>query len=213
MKLAIIGAGEQAKEILSLYTRYEYAGDQYDDFILVDLYADPEKGIIAEDAFFEKPVEEYDVIVAMGEPKMREKMLKKYAERGYRFATYIHHSVVIGMDCIIKPGTVLLPFVYIGQDTVIGENTLVHAGARIENNCKIGSNCMISSGSFVGAKTRIGNTTFVGPNAAVKDGLSVGDNVIIGMSSCVIRDVHDHAVMAGNPSRQIRENTTGRVFN
>lgn len=212
MKLAIIGAGEQAKEILSLYNRYEYVGDKYDDVILVDLCADPENGIIAEDVFFKKTVEEYDVIVAMGEPVMREKMLKKYGERGYRFATYIHSSVVVGMDCTINPGAVLLPFVYIGQDTVIGENTLVHAGARIENNCNIGSNCMISSGAFIGAKTNIGNTTFVGPNAAVKDGLSIGDNVIIGMSSCVIRNVDDKAVMVGNPSRQLRENTTGRVF-
>ena len=212
MRLGIIGAGEQANEILSLIKNDNYFMNQYEDCVLVDLDADSKNGIISELEFFKRPIEDYSVIVAMGEPSMRAKMKKKYMECGYRFATYIHKSSVVGMNTVVSSGSIILPFVYIAQNTVIGENTLVHAGARIENDCVVGDDCMISSGAFIGAKTQIGNATFVGPNASVKDGLLIGDNAVIGMGSCVIKDIADEDVVVGNPARYIRHNSSRRVF-
>ncbi len=211
MKLAIIGAGEQAREILSLITNSKTYYD-YEEIVLVDLEADAQKNIISESYFFSLPINEFEIIIAMGEPAMRARMMAKYKEKGYRFATYVHESVVVGNDTKLLPGVILLPFVYIAQDVRMGENTLVHAGARIENNCVIGNSCFISSGAFIGAKTIIGNNTFVGPNAAVKDQLVIGDHAIIGMGSNVIKNVEEKCVVAGNPAKKIRDNISMTVF-
>lgn len=211
MKLAIIGAGEQACEVFSLITNSKTYND-YEEIMLIDLEADAQKNIISESDFFSLPVSEFEVIIAMGEPAMRARMMKKYKEKGYKFATYVHESVVVGNNTYLLPGVILLPFVYIAQDVRIGENTLVHAGARIENNCVIGNNCFISSGAFIGAKTVIGNNAFVGPNAAVKDQLVIGDHVIIGMGSTVIKNVEEKSVVVGNPAQKIRDNISLAVF-
>lgn len=211
MKLAIIGAGEQASEIFSLITNSKN-DNYYEAIVLVDLEADVQKNIISESYFFSLPVSEFEIIIAMGEPAMRTRMMAKYSEKGYKFATYIHESVVVGSGTDLLPGVILLPFVYVAQNVRIGENTLVHAGARIENNCIIGNSCFISSGAFIGAKTTIGNSTFVGPNAAVKDQLVIGDNVIIGMGSNVIKNVEDISVVVGNPAKKLRDNVSKSVF-
>ena len=212
MKLGIFGAGEQAKELLNLYEKGDYYGEKYEEIILVDLLDNKEKNVISEDYFFRKPIKDYNVIVAMGEPHMRKKVQEKLKNKGYTFATFIHKSANIGNNTVINPGTIIFPFVYIAQSTIIAENTLVHAGARIENDCQIGKNCMVSSGAFIGAKTKIGDTTFVGPNSSVIDGITIGDDVIIGMSSCVLRNVDDMAVVVGNPARFIRQNIDGKIF-
>lgn len=212
MKLAIIGAGEQAKEIVGIVNSHEYIGKEYTDVVMVDLNADLDNNIILEKDFFQFPIEEYEIVIAMGEPSMRKKMYEKYKNEGYTLTRIIHKSASVSTKAIIGRGVVILPFVYVAQDTEIGVNTLIHAGARIENDCKIGANCMISSGAFVGAKTIIGDTTFIGPNSAIRDGLNIGNNVIVGMGSCVLKNISDKAVVVGNPSKQIRDNISGKVF-
>lgn len=212
MKLAIIGAGEQAKEIVWIVNSHEYIGTEYTDVVMVDLNEDLDNNIISEKKFFQSPIAEYEIVIAMGEPSMRKKMYDKYKNKGYTFTRIIHQSASVSTEAVIGRGVIILPFVYIAQDTEIGVNTLIHAGARIENDCKIGVNCMISSGAFVGAKTIIGDTTFIGPNSAIRDGLNIGNNVIVGMGSCVLKNISDKAVVVGNPSRQIRDNINGKVF-
>ena len=208
MKLAIIGAGEQANELYGLIK----ADNSFEDVIFVGLEKDMSRGVIAESSFFQLPQKDYEVIVAMGEPYMRMKMHEKYLELGYTFATYVHGSAVIGLHTVIGKGTIIMPFVYIAQDTIIRDNTLVHAGVRIENNCEIGMNSMISSGAFVGAKTRIGNQSFIGPNSSIKDNIRIGYETVIGMGSTVLHDVESRTVVVGNPARVLRSNSDGRVF-
>lgn len=211
MNLAIIGAGKQAKEIFSLIMNAT-KDCKYEKIVIVGLVEDKANNIISEDYFFSLPKNDFEILIAMGEPSMREKMSKKYGNMGYQFATYVHEFAVVGENTEILPGTILLPFVYVAQEVKIAANTLIHAGARIENNCSIGNNCFISSGAFVGAKTSIGNSTFVGPNSSIKDQVLVGNNVIIGMGSNVISNIDNDIVVVGNPAKKLRDNVTKRVF-
>ena len=53
--------------------------------------------------------------------------------------TYIYDDVVIGMDTVIHPNTIIKGDVAIGENCEIGPNAYVREGCRIADNVKIGN--------------------------------------------------------------------------
>ncbi len=211
MKLAIIGGGEMAKELYNLIISCNKK-NEYEDIFFVDLEEDISHNIIAESDYFKTDRNESEILIAMGEPAMRKRMSEKYTKEGFRMTKFIHPLSIISANTMIGSGSIVLPFVYIAQNTKIGCNALLHSGSKIENDCSIGNNCFVSSNAFVGAKTSIGDTCFLGPGSSVRDSLEIGHDSIIGMGAVITKPVAENSVCYGNPAKQIRENTKHIVF-
>ena len=186
--------------------------NKYEKIFYVDLTENKEKRIISETDFFQTDRNKSKILIAMGEPFMRKKMLEKYIENGFTLATFIHPLSFISNDTIVKEGSIIFPHVYIAQGTTIEKNVAIHAGSKIENDCQIGDNCFISSNAFIGAKTSIKDTCFVGPGASIRDSLTIGCDTIIGMGSVVTKSLENNYICFGNPAMPIRKNTAKRVF-
>ena len=52
-------------------------------------------------------------------------------------------------------------------------------------------------------KTRVGRGASIGANATIVCGNDIGEFAFIGAGAVIIDEVHDFAVMVGNPARQI----------
>ena len=211
MNLAIIGASEMALELFNLIISCNEK-NKYEKIFYVDLTENKEKHIISETDFFQTDRNKSKILIAMGEPFMRKKMLEKYIENGFTLTTFIHPLSFISNDTIVKEGSIIFPHVYIAQGTTIENNVAIHAGSKIENDCQIGDNCFISSNAFIGAKTSIKDTCFVGPGASIRDSLTIGRDTIIGIGSIVTKSIEDNYICFGNPAQPIRKNTAKRVF-
>ncbi|MCI7478359.1 MAG: acetyltransferase [Selenomonadales bacterium] len=211
MDLAIVGAGEFAREIYDMIHGCSLK-DNWNRVYFVDTESDKKNNIVQEKKFFEEHSSDTEVIIALGEPLMRDKLRKLYQDKGFKFASVIHPNSVIASNVKISDGVIIFPFVFISSNVKIGENTVIHANAVIENDCKIGADCVINWQSGIGANTFIGQGSFVGPNSVVRDGLDIGDHVIIGMGSVVVKNVKSRTVYVGNPARKIKENSKGIGF-
>lgn len=181
--------------------------DSYEEIVFIDNKMNSLPKCILESDFVDMPHSQFEIIVGMGEPYMRDKMYKKYKKMNYQFATFVHRTAVVQKGTIIKEGSIVFPLCYIAQESVVDTNVLVHAGVRIENNCYVGANSFVSSGAFVGARTMMGESVFVGPNASIRDCLQIGNESIIGIGSNVLHNVDSGVVVAGNPARWIKNNT------
>lgn len=186
--------------------------NKFERIFYVDLTEDTEKHIISETNFFKVDRNEFNILIAMGEPFMRKKMLEKYVANGFNLTTFIHPLSFISNNTIIEAGSIILPQVYIAQGTTIKKNVIIHAGSKIENDCQIGDNCFISANAFIGAKTVVNNGCFIGPGASVRDSLTIGCNTIVGMGSTVTKSIEDNYICFGNPAAPVRKNTARRVF-
>lgn len=211
MNLAIIGRGEMALELFSLITSCEKK-EKYESIYFVDLVEDKNNNTLSEEEYFKSDRSASEVLIAMGEPYMREKMFEKYEENGFKFATFIHPMSFVSGNTFVGEGSIILPFCYVAQNTKIGKNVILHSGSIIENDCIIGNNCFVSSNSFVGAKTKIDDTCFIGPSSSIRDDITIGKNSIIGMGSVVTKSVEPNAVCFGNPATKARDNITNKVF-
>lgn len=142
----------------------------------------------------------------------------------------VDQGVTIGSGTRIWHFSHILRYARIGTDCSIGQNCCVGADVVIGNGCRIQNNVSIYEGvtldddvfcgpscvftnvmtprSFVSRKaeflpTLVKRGASIGANATIVCGNTLGRYCMIGAGAVVIRDVPDHALMVGNPARQI----------
>lgn len=185
-KIIIYGAGKLAE-----YAWYVFENDSdYDveGYCLEREYLErnpmPNLGIMVfeeiQNLFLEK---NYHLFIAVGNNLTRERIFRNAKENGILMATYISSkastwaNLKVGPNCFIGEGSVIQPFV------VIGENTILF-GARLGHHTEVGNHVLLS-GPTIGGNVTIGNYTFIGLNAVILQNLVIGEKNIIGMGVAI----------------------------
>jgi len=83
-------------------------------------------------------------------------------------------------------------------------------GVVLHSRCEIGSRVIIGQGVTVGRQLsphgvpKIGNDVYISAGSRILGNVVVGDNVIIGANSVVIQDIPSNSIVAGAPTKVIR---------
>lgn len=131
----------------------------------------------------------------------------------------IRERAVVGARVVIGRGVYVGIGVTVGDDSKVQNYALVYEPAQIGNGAFIGPGVILTNDRFPRAVTpdfrQKASSDWNPVGVTLRDGASIGAGavcvapVIIGRwamvaaGSVVIRDVLDHAVVAGNPARQI----------
>ena len=112
----------------------------------------------------------------------------------------------------------------IGQNVVIGPKVSIGKGCKIQNNVSIYEGVTLGDHVFCGpsmmftnvvnpranvsrkhefATTHVGTGATIGANATIVCGHDLGEYAFVGAGAVVTKDVPGHALMVGNPARQI----------
>lgn len=120
------------------------------------------------------------IALASAESIMRSRINTEHMRKGVTILdpknTYIEAEVTIGMDTIIKPGTMLLGKTNIGENCVIGPNTEI-IGSRIGNETIIKQS--VVSNSEIGNEVNIGPFAHIRPDSQISDEVKIGNFVEI----------------------------------
>lgn len=89
---------------------------------------------------------------------------------------------------------------------VIGDNVRIGAHTSIVaiNHKTDRIDIPIRSQGWISKQIVIGDDVWIGANVTILLGVKVGKGAVIAAGSVVIKDVHDYAVIAGNPARTVR---------
>jgi acetyltransferase-like isoleucine patch superfamily enzyme len=131
----------------------------------------------------------------------------------------VREGAVVGDDCIVGSGAYIDAGVRIGDRVKIQNDALVYHGVTVESGVFIGPGAILTNDRFPRAVTLAGTLAgaedwtvstillregcSVGAGAVVVAGTLVGRFATVGAGAVVIRDVPDHALVAGNPARRI----------
>lgn len=196
-RLVIIGASGHGKVIADIAVK-----NGYEDIVFLD---DDEN--VKECAGFpvigktgEAKEMDGDKIVAIGNPKVRERIQKEISG----VITLIHPNAVISRRVEIGEGSVIMAGAVINSDVVIGEGCIINTGASVDHDCRVGDFVHISVGSHVAGTCCIGERSWVGAGAVVSNNVNICSDCMIGAGAILIKDIKKSGTYIGVPAKQIK---------
>jgi sugar O-acyltransferase (sialic acid O-acetyltransferase NeuD family) len=207
-RLLIASAGHSGREVLSWALQipstqrdWDIAGFLDDRPKALDGLNLPVGIVGAPETYSFRP--EDRVVVAIGDPAQRRAFVEMLAQRGARFTSVIHPSVIMGLNntwgegCIFCPGAILTTNVRVGKHVLF--NCLSAAG----HDAVIGDYCTISAYVDITGHAILGEGVFVGTHASVLPHARVGDGAVVGAGSVVLKKVAPGTSVMGVPAREI----------
>jgi predicted dehydrogenase len=126
--------------------------------------------------------------------------------------SHIIKGTTIGEDCIIGQNVMIGPDVVVGNRCKIQNNVSLYKGVLLEDGVFCGPSCVFTNVHNPRAEierkdeyrpTLVEKGVTIGANATIVCGHRLGAYSFIGAGAVITKDVKPHAVMVGNPARQI----------
>ena len=205
-KLVLIGGGGHCKSILDSLMSGVLEFDDI-DLVITDALSSPGSDIygykiVGGDellpSLFKQGYEYAFISVgSVTDTSLREKLVNKAKEIGFKFITIIDPSARVSRHASIGEGTFVSKGAIINADCSIGNHCIINSGTIIEHGCSVGDFAHISSGSTICGDVSIGQKTLVGAGSVVIQNIHIGNKAVIGARSVVIGDVEDGVTKYG----------------
>jgi sugar O-acyltransferase (sialic acid O-acetyltransferase NeuD family) len=209
-KIVIVGAGGFGREVKMLIdqinqieNKYEFLG-YYDDGVVkgTAVNYDEVLGSVADLANVDYKI---NVVVAIGSPDVKRKIVEKLINPHLNFPTLIHPSVIIGDEfvsigkgCIICAGNVITcnitikDFVILNLQCTVGHDTMIHSFASFMPSVNISGEVIIYEEVYVGTGAKIINQ------------LEIGFQTIVGAGAVVSKSLPEKCTAVGIPAKPIK---------
>lgn len=150
-----------------------------------------------EDVAIHFPPERFDALVAVGFADMNDLRRARhdaFAAMGYRFARYVHPSVVLHPDVVIEDDCLVYDHVALHPGTRVARGSFIASNASLGHDCRVGAFSWINSGVALAGGVEVGEQAFFGVNASVADGVCLGVRSYVGAGTLVVRDTEAESV-------------------
>lgn len=126
--------------------------------------------------------------------------------------SHVMPNCIIGEKCNIGQNVVISPDVVLGKNVKIQNNVSIYTGVVCEDDVFLGPSMVftnvINPRSAVNrkneyAKTIVKKGASIGANATIVCGHDIGAFAFIGAGAVVTKNVPDHALLVGNPAKQM----------
>lgn len=202
-RLVIIGASGHGKVVADIASHcgYDMISFLDDDDTLKSCMGYP---VIGKSSTAER-YKGCDFFVAIGNPNIRKKILKKLQRTRLDIATLIHPDAVIADSVSIGIGTVVMAGVVINPDSRIGNGCIINTGSSVDHDNVIEDYVHVSVGSHLAGTVRIGIGTWIGAGAVVSNNVNICGGCMIGAGAVVVKDIDEPGTYIGVPARKVNE--------
>jgi sugar O-acyltransferase (sialic acid O-acetyltransferase NeuD family) len=209
-KIVIVGAGGFGREVKMLIDqinryehKYEFLG-YYDDGFTIGSTINNNLVLGSIDDLA-KNDEIISVVVAIGAPDIKRKIVEKLTRSTISFPTLIHPSVLLGDE-----------FVSIGNGCIICAGTIITCNIEIKDfvilnlMCTVGHDTVIGSyASFmpsvnISGEVIIHEEVYVGTGAKIINQLEIGRQTIVGAGAVVSKTLPEKCTAVGIPAKPIK---------
>lgn len=143
---------------------------------------------------------QWDMFAAVGDPKLRERLLERLEQMGASVPVIIDGSAVIGSGVHIGAGTVVMPGAVVNSNTQIGRGCIVNTGATVDHDNILEDLVHLSPGVHLAGTVHIGARSWLGVGSAVVNNCSICPDCTIGAGAVVVRDIKKPGVYIGVPA-------------
>lgn len=156
---------------------------------------------------------EADVIIAQGEPALREALYCRVKKAGYMLATIVSKGAFVSPYAKVGEGVFVFPGAAVEDNAVVEDDVCIADHAVVAHDVHIGKHVCVEAQSVVPGHVVVGEGAFIGIGALLRDRVRVGAHAVVAMGAVVMRDVPEAVEVMGNPARACRRiDTSQRVF-
>jgi sugar O-acyltransferase (sialic acid O-acetyltransferase NeuD family) len=143
------------------------------------------------------------VVVAIGSPSARWRMVERLRAIGCTFGTLVHPSAWLASRAAVGQGCIVCPGVMVDPDVSFDDFVLLNKRCSVGHDSRVGAFSTLSPGCSLGGGVRIGDGCDLGMNSAVLPKVSVGSWSVVGAGAVVRADLPDNVTAVGVPARII----------
>ena len=211
-KIVIIGAGGLGREVLATLRACNAARKEWDVLGFLDSdpkHAGSEVGGVpvlgGDDWCLSDKDGSVHYVCAIGNPKVRSRVVEKLSGTSGKFATIVHPEVRVPESVEIGVGTVVMAGTQFTTDAKIGSHVVVYLNCSITHDVSIGDFCMIAPGCNLSGACCLAMGVELGTGVSVLPLRRIGAWAIIGAGSVVIDDIPANSTAVGVPCRVIKQ--------
>ena len=196
MKIAIIGAGGFGREVYhQIIDCMDYTSED------VKIFDDNKIGY---DKIKDINTSEYLILVAVGDPLIRRKIVESLPQDA-KFFTFIHESAqIIDKSIKISEGSIICAGAILTTNITIGKHAHINLNTTIGHDCEIGDYFTSTPGVNISGNCIIGDNVYLGTNASIREKIKIANNTIIGLNSGVVKHITENGVYIGSPAKKIK---------
>ncbi|HEU4950726.1 MAG TPA: acetyltransferase [Holophagaceae bacterium] len=158
--------------------------------------------VLEESRFLDQPEHRGSlVVVALGDPRLRERVVARFAAKGLAFATLVHPSAVIGPNCTLGEGSVVMAQAVLETHVKVGSHALLNVGCSIAHNGVLGSFCSLGPGVRLAGWASLGDRCDLGVGCSLRPRVALGPDTRVGAGAAVVSDHPGGATLVGVPAR------------
>lgn len=201
--IVIIGNGGCAHEAKFIIDRLNEQNASWNFLGFIDQQEG--ENVIGDDEFVLNRTSELAVVVAIGNPDIRERLIKKYKKNSkIVFPNLIDPSVIYSSSVSLGVGNIICANTVLTVNITVGDYNFVNLGCTISHDTVIGNYNTVNSGSCISGNVRISNGCYIGTGAKIIQGKFVSEGAIIGAGAVVVKNVQENCTVVGVPARVIK---------
>ena len=209
MRVAIVGAGGFGRETYDLIRSCDTAEVPWDVAGFVDdkvdgaLLASMGSKWLGTDDDFLSTGQADSVLIAVGDPFLREKLTNRYRAAGVSFTNFVHPSAMVGSNVDIGEGCI------VSAGVMLMNNVRLGSFSNIDRRCMVGHDSVVEDygtlhpGSVVSGRVCVGPFCILGTCSCVLPGIALGASVVVGAGAVVVRSFEGGETVVGVPARPI----------
>ena len=196
-KLVIVGASGHGKVIADIAKLNGYNDIVFlDDNEAVDECAG--YPVIGRSCDFSKV--EQDVVVAVGNAKIRSRIQEQYESQGFHLVTLIHPNATVADSAQIGVGSVVMAGAVINPYAKLGKGCIVNTCASVDHDCEVRDYVHVAVGAHLCGTVEVGAYTWIGAGATVSNNVSICPECMIGAGAVVVKDLDEQGTYVGVPA-------------
>ncbi|RYF78077.1 MAG: acetyltransferase [Cytophagaceae bacterium] len=202
----IFGAGNLGLTALDIFQRnsvvvYGFLDDDKalhgQEFGVVPVLGDTD-----DDGFLKLIGQKTESFVAIGDGRVRKKLVKLLNERRKtQPVNAIHDTAVVSSLATIGHGNLIAARVVVNPMANVGQHCVILAGAIIDTRATVGDYVQIGPGAVINSGVTLEEGAYIGTGAILVAGITVGKGARVGAGSVVVENVPANATVFGNPAK------------
>ena len=177
-KLLLVGAGGFGRVVLE-HVSMDYECSFIDDGLRKGSIVDGVR-VIGKTSDLQALFGEFNqLIVAIGNNRVRERIYNEAEAIGYHFPSIVHQSAYISKKALIGEGCIILNNAVIQNGSVIGKGVIINPGVEIHHDSFIGNYVLIYTNSVIRSLARIGDRSKIGSTLTISNEVSIGPDEVI----------------------------------